>query len=117
MAGLLDPNTMDRPRETIGHSPAGITPWRAGCVDACAQQFLDLRLSQGFEGTKIKRFQVPTSYVDELRASVVPESRARQFPHSPFAVDVNQAPDQFGLRASLFDELLAHIIPGSGRYW
>jgi hypothetical protein len=85
--------------------------------EARAQQFLDLRMSQGFDGTQIKTFRVPTSYVDELRASAVPESMARQFPDSPFAVDVNQAPDQFGLRAALFDNLLAHIIPGSGRYW
>jgi hypothetical protein len=41
---------------------------------------------------------------------------ARQFPDSPFAVDVNQAPDQFGLRAAQFEDLLAHIVPGSGGY-
>jgi RHS repeat-associated protein len=53
--------------------------------EARAQQFLDLRLSQGFEGAQIKTFQVPASYVDELRAASVPESMARQFPDSPFA--------------------------------
>lgn len=58
-------------------------------------------------------FEVPTSYVDELRASV-PESMARQFPGSPFRVDVNQAPCQFGIRVNLFPDLLANIVPGSG---
>lgn len=37
----------------------------------------------------IKSFQVPSSYVDVLRASAVPESMARQFQSSPFAVEVN----------------------------
>jgi hypothetical protein len=62
----------------------------------------------------IKSFQVPSSYVDELRASAVPESPARQFPDNPFVVDVNQAEDQFGLRAGSFEDLLNNIIPGSG---
>jgi len=31
--------------------------------EARAQQFLQLRLSQGFEGTQIKSFQIPTSYL------------------------------------------------------
>ena len=82
--------------------------------EARAQEFLANRLDQGFEGTTIKSFQVPSSYVDELRASAVPESMARQFPDSPFAVDVNQAADQFGLRAANFDDLLFNIVPGSG---
>ena len=81
---------------------------------ARAQEFLDTRLRQGFEGTVIKSFQVLSSYVDALRGSAVPESFARQFPNSPFAVDVNQAADQFGLRAANFLDLLRNIIPGSG---
>lgn len=81
---------------------------------ARAQEFLGTRLSQGFEGTVIKSFQVRSSYVDALRGSAVPESMARQFPNSPFAVDVNQAADQFGLRAANFEDLLNNIIPGSG---
>jgi hypothetical protein len=51
--------------------------------EARAQSFLERRLAQGFEGTQIKTFQVPTSYVGELRAAAVPESMARQFPGSP----------------------------------
>jgi hypothetical protein len=82
--------------------------------EARAGDFLETRLGQGFEGTTIKSFQVPSSYVDALRESAVPESLARQFPNSPFAVDVNQAADQFGLRAANFGDLLNNIIPGSG---
>ncbi|WP_248817404.1 RHS repeat-associated core domain-containing protein [Frankia sp. AgB32] len=85
--------------------------------EARAQSFIERRLAQGFEGTQIKTFQVPTSYVDELRAAAVPESMMRQFPGSPLVVDVNQAVDQFGLRAAHFDDLLDNIIPGSGRFW
>jgi hypothetical protein len=85
--------------------------------EARAQSFLGRRLAQGFVGTQIKTFQVPTSYVDGLRAAAVPESMARQFPGSPLVVDVNQAVDQFGLRAAQFGDLLANIIPGSGGFW
>jgi hypothetical protein len=79
-----------------------------------AEEFLGSRLSQGFEDTVTKSFQVHSSYVDTLRGSAVPESMARQFPNSPFAVDVNQAADQFGLRSANFEDLLSNIIPGSG---
>jgi hypothetical protein len=65
-------------------------------------------------GTVIKTFEVPDSYVEQLGASAVPESLARMFPESPFTVDVNHATDQFGIRPSGFDDLLDHIIPGSG---
>lgn len=41
-----------------------------------AQESLATRLSQGFEGTSVKSFQVPSSYVNELRGTAVPESRA-----------------------------------------
>jgi RHS repeat-associated protein len=82
--------------------------------EARAQEFLATRLEQGFEGTTIKSFQVFSDYVDALRASAVPESLARQFPDSPVVVDVNQAADQFGLRAANFEDLLNNIIPGSG---
>jgi filamentous hemagglutinin len=82
--------------------------------EARAEEFLNTRLSQGFWGTTIKSFQVPSSYVNALRESAVPESLARQFPGSPFSVDVNQAADQFGLRAASFEELLNNILPGSG---
>lgn len=82
--------------------------------EARAQSFASRRLSQGYDGTQIKSFDVPTSYVDELRASSVPENMARRFPDRPFSVDVNRAADQFGLRACHLPGLIAAIIPGSG---
>jgi hypothetical protein len=81
---------------------------------ARARAFAARRLEQGYSGTVIKTFDVPTSYVDALRASAVPERLARRFPDRPFAVDVNQAADQFGLRPANFSELMSNIIPGSG---
>jgi hypothetical protein len=61
--------------------------------------------------TVIKTFEVPDSYVEQLRASAVPESLARMFPESPFTVDVNLATDQFGIRPIGFDNPVRHIIP------
>jgi len=80
-----------------------------------ALAFQQRRLAQGYAGTVVKTFDVPTSYVDELRAAAVPESMARSSPSSPLVVDVNQAADQFGLRACHLPGLLANIVPGSGR--
>jgi RHS repeat-associated protein len=79
-----------------------------------AQDFLERRQAQGHEGDVIKTFQVPTSFVDELRATAVPESKKKLFPTSPLVVDTNAAVDQFGLRASHFGNLLNNVIPGSG---
>ncbi len=83
--------------------------------EARAQQFSARRLDQGFEGTVIKSFDVPTSYVDDLRLASVPESAARTPPNAPFRVDTAQAADQFGLRACHLPGLVANIVPGSGR--
>ena len=83
---------------------------------ARAQSFLAQRIGQGMEGAVIKSFEVPTSYVARLRGMAVPESGAKQFPGSPL-ISRDPYPDQFGLRAQQFDELLQNIIPGSGRVW
>ncbi len=64
---------------------------------------------------EVKSFEVPASFVDELKAAAVPERLARQFPDRPFIVDPTKAPDQFGLRPSQFDDLLRAMISGSGR--
>ncbi|HEY4176751.1 MAG TPA: SpvB/TcaC N-terminal domain-containing protein [Kofleriaceae bacterium] len=82
---------------------------------ARAEQFLATRVAQGMEGVTVKSFQVPTSFVDELAASAVPESMARQFPNSPLAVDVTRAANQFGLRPAQIEALERAIVPGSAR--
>jgi hypothetical protein len=81
---------------------------------ARAESFLARRLAQGYEGTAIKSFEVPTSFVDRLRASSVLESEAHLFPNAPLRVDLKFA-DQFGLRAQQIQELQQAIIQGSGK--
>jgi hypothetical protein len=81
---------------------------------ARAESFAARRLAQGYDGTVIKSFEVPTSYVDRLRASSVLESEAYLFPDAPLRVDVRFA-DQFGLRAEQIQELNQVIIQGTGR--
>jgi hypothetical protein len=80
--------------------------------EARAQAVLEKRLAQGYEGTTIKSFEVPNSYVDSLRARAVPESMARG--NSVFQVDVGQTSGSFGLRSSEFPGLQCATIPGSG---
>ena len=72
------------------------------------------RLADGFEGTEIFAFDVPTSFLDELRRSSVPEEFARTDFPSPFRVDTEFV-DQFGLRSCSFAALERAIVEGSGR--
>ena len=62
-----------------------------------SDRFFATRLRQGMPGVGVKSFEVPKSFVDELRASAVPEALAGQNPGKPIIVDV-ATPDQFGLR-------------------
>jgi len=82
-----------------------------------AQEFLAKRLSQDMSDATIKTFNVPQSFLVELRASAVPESAAR-LPESagkPILVDTTKAVDQFGLRPDQITALKAVIIQGSGK--
>ena len=82
---------------------------------ARAAAFQQKRLAQGFSDTVIKKFDVPTAYVDSLRQRAVPEDLAKLLPGRPLVVDVTKARDQFGLRPEHLPELMRNIIPGSGR--
>jgi hypothetical protein len=82
---------------------------------ARAESYLARRLADPrYQGSVIKSFEVPTSFVDRLRASSVLEAESPLFPDAPLRVDINFA-DQFGLRAQQIDELQQAIIQGSGK--
>ena len=78
-----------------------------------ADDFLQQRLDQGFDGTQIRAFDVPDSYADSIRSRAVPESQARGNP--VFQVDITKTDSSFGLRSSEFPGLEDAAIPGSGR--
>lgn len=82
--------------------------------EARAQEFLAQRLVQEKEGTVIKSFDVPTSYVDVLRARAMPESMAKQPGASVISVDTTKTASSFGLRSSELPGLQRAIILGSG---
>jgi hypothetical protein len=66
----------------------------------------------------IKSFEVPASFLDELQATAVPESLARQFPTAPIIsadVGITGQLDQFGLRQGQIQQLLNAIIQGTGK--
>jgi filamentous hemagglutinin len=81
---------------------------------ARAEELLARRVAQGMEGAATKSFEVPKSFLDDLRSSAVPERLARKYPGRPIEVDVSAAPDQFGLRAEQIEELRKAIIQGTG---
>lgn len=82
---------------------------------ARAEAFLAKLMEQGMTGASAKSFEVPKSFVDELRASAVPEALAGQNPGKPIIVDALKAADQFGLRAEQIEGLKKAIIQGSGK--
>ena len=82
---------------------------------ARAEEFLAKRLQQGMEGASVKQFQVSRKFLDELRASAVPESMAKQFPGRPIIADPTKACDQFGLRPEQIEQLTEFIKSGSGK--
>ncbi len=82
---------------------------------ARAEAFLTKRLQQNLPGATVKQFEVPQSVLDDLRASAVPQSAARQFPNRPIIADPTKAPDQFGLRPEQIEALRPQIIQGTGR--
>jgi hypothetical protein len=82
---------------------------------ARAEEFFAQRVQQALPGTKIKSFEVPCSFLDQLRAAAVPERLAATNPGKPILVDVTKAADQFGLRPDQIEQLKAVIIQGTGR--
>ena len=80
-----------------------------------AMEFLTRRQGQANgEQAYLLTFRVNASFVDLLRSTAVPQSAGGLFPDCPQVVDP-QYPDQFGVPASLFDELLRNVVPGSVR--
>lgn len=87
---------------------------------ARAEELLQRRLLQYPDNpSQIKSFEVPKSYVDELRATAVKERGSRKTRANrdkPMMVDVKQAPDQYGLRTKeQIDRLRSVINQGTGR--
>jgi filamentous hemagglutinin len=102
------------------------TPWQC---DACpsslnfgskarAEQYLAQKLAKGLPGAEVKSFEVPSSFLEELRASAVTERQLSLDPSlagRPLRVDITKAPDQFGVRPAQIEALEKAIVQGSGR--
>lgn len=82
---------------------------------ARAEEFLAQRRAGGMPGAAIKSFEVRADYLRELQESAIPEHLSGEFPDRPIQVELNLAPDQFGIRAEDFGRLLEAILQGSGR--
>ena len=81
--------------------------------DQRAQEFLEQRLGQ-FPDSEVRSFQVPQSFLDELRATAVPEAQRSLHPDRPVIADPTRASDQFGLSGDQIERLRGVIIPGTG---
>ncbi len=81
---------------------------------ARARAFQDQRLPQ-FPDNVIKSVDVPRSYLNELRATAVPEAERAANPDKPVIADPTKARDQFGLSGQQIDKLREAAVPGSGQ--
>jgi hypothetical protein len=72
--------------------------------EARAKAFHEQRLQQ-FPDNTIKSFEVPRSFVNELRANAVPESERAANPDKPVIADPTKASDQFGLSGKQIEQL------------
>ena len=88
---------------------------RARAEEYLAQKIAGSAKAGPLPGTTVKTFEIPKTFLDELRGMAVSEKLARRFPDRPFIVDPTKAPDQFGLRADQIEALKRFIIQGSGR--
>jgi RHS repeat-associated protein len=82
---------------------------------ARAEQWLAKDLRQQWPGAQMKSFQVPQSFLTDLRENAVPQSMGRLFPTRPQLVDTTKAPDQFGLQPAQIQGLRNAIIQGTGK--
>jgi len=80
-----------------------------------AEELLAQRRRKGFDDNVIKSFDVDAEFLDRLRRIAVAEEDTRRLGSLTFRCDVSRAPDQYGLRRAQIDELIPHIVPGSGR--
>jgi len=79
-----------------------------------AQQFLQVRQSQGHLYDVIKSFEIAEEFLQKLRQEAILESEVAQFGRTrPVRVDM-EFPDQFGLRPQQIEELRNAIIQGTG---
>ncbi|WP_165359304.1 hemagglutinin repeat-containing protein [Achromobacter agilis] len=99
---------------TVGVLENGSTLWLNFGSRARAEEYLGQKVVKGLPEATVKSFEVPKSLLDDIRASAVPESMAKQFPDRPI-ISRDPAPDQFGLRQDQIKELLEKVIQGTGR--
>lgn len=80
-----------------------------------AQQFLQVRRSQGHVDDVIKSFEVSEAFLQKLRQEAILESEVAHFGRRlSLRVDI-EFPDQFGLRSQQIEALRNAIIQGTGR--
>lgn len=82
--------------------------------EAHAQDFLAQGLQQ-FPDKTIKSFEVPKSFVQKLRASVVEEAKRPLSAGKPVIADPTKARNQFGLSREKIEQLRNIIVPETGR--
>jgi filamentous hemagglutinin len=66
-------------------------------------------------GAAVKSFEVPQSFLTDLRNAAITRAEVRDHPESPISVDVTKAKDQFGLRPDQIEALRKTIIQKSGK--
>ena len=62
----------------------------------------------------MKSFEINKTFLERIERDAVPEKMARRFPNRPI-VSRDPYPNQYGIPAAYFDDLVQSIRQGSGK--
>ena len=79
-----------------------------------ANQYLQVKIAKGLPEAELKSFEINKTFLERIERDAVPEKMARRFPNRPI-VSRDPYPNQYGIPAAYFDDLVQSIRQGSGK--
>lgn len=98
----------------VALEPGNKTIWLNFGQEGRGLSYLDRKVADGLPGAHMKSFDVDPRFLDEIRATAVPESLARRNPGAPI-ISRDPFPDQYGLRPDQFQRLMESVYQGTGK--
>lgn len=98
----------------VSLEPGNKTIWLNFGQEGRAMSYLDMKVADGLPGAHLKSFDVDPRFLDEIRATAVPESLARRNPGAPI-ISRDPFPDQYGLRPDQFQRLMESVYQATGK--
>lgn len=99
----------------VALAPGNKTVWLNFGQEGRALSYLDRKVADGLPDAHLKTFEVDQLFLDEIRATAVPENIARRNPSAPI-ISRDPFPDQYGLRPDHLQQMMGYVYQGSGKY-